>query len=459
MKTLDRYILRSLLYSTAIWFVVFMSLRTVADLFVNMNQFAQMNQSFGQTLRTIGVYYAYQSLTYFTELGGVIIVASAAFTLAMMNHTNELTAMLASGVSLFRVIVPVVLCSIFLSGLIVLDQELVIPGVSDHLVRERDDPEGLRRFQVKTMPDGGGNIWFAISYDPDQGTMQEPVVIVRDANSRPVARIMGRLASEANTAEGQEGWKFTGGVLSRLKMGATPWDNPPRWDAVYSTVGPEALLQASSAAIDERGTVLDPNVADPAYGMVIRADRFEPGPPALGRSRGGTLYRPRFIFSDADGRSLGAFMSKTTATWTPEKGGQGYWALEDGFLFFPSDLSGEDLALRRSNQWIQFMSTKDLATLLQFKNVPNREQVLLTRHTRFTEPINNLVMLLLGLPFILSRERNIKSSATLCLLMVGAFFAFIQICRHLDLPPTLSAWLPILLFGPVAAVMLDSVKT
>ena len=43
--------------------------------------------------------------------------------------------------------------------------------------------------------------------------------------------------------------------------------------------------------------------------------------------------------------------------------------------------------------------------------------------------------------------------------MVGTFFAFIQVCLHLDLPAALAAWLPVLLFGPPAAVMLDSVKT
>ena len=89
----------------------------------------------------------------------------------------------------------------------------------------------------------------------------------------------------------------------------------------------------------------------------------------------------------------------------------------------------------------------------------NIQQVLLARHARITEPINNLVMLLLGLPFILSRERNIKSSAAMCLLTVGMFFAFIQICHHLNVPAALAAWLPTLLFGPVAVVMLDSVKT
>ncbi|GAG53299.1 unnamed protein product, partial [marine sediment metagenome] len=116
MKILDRYILRNFLTSAVTWFVVFMLMRMVADLFINMDEFAKLDMRFGELVGYVATYYSYQSLAYFTELGGVIIVASAAFTLAMMNHTNELTAMLASGVSLQRVIVPIILCSVLLSG-------------------------------------------------------------------------------------------------------------------------------------------------------------------------------------------------------------------------------------------------------------------------------------------------------------------------------------------------------
>ena len=80
-------------------------------------------------------------------------------------------------------------------------------------------------------------------------------------------------------------------------------------------------------------------------------------------------------------------------------------------------------------------------------------------YVRFADPVNNLVMLLLGLPFILSRERNIKASALMCVLMVGAFFAFTYICRYMQIGPYGAAFLPIVLFGPVAVVMLDAVKT
>ncbi len=130
-----------------------------------------------------------------------------------------------------------------------------------------------------------------------------------------------------------------------------------------------------------------------------------------------------------------------------------------GKLFFPSDMTGEDLLLRQSSGWMDFMSTSDLTRLIRLKHVPDRKAAELIKHTRFTAPINNLLMLLLGIPFILSRERNIKTSATLCLLTVGAFFLFIYLCRYIGLDPVLAAWLPILPFGPVAIIMLDAMKT
>ncbi|HUT61104.1 MAG TPA: LptF/LptG family permease [Phycisphaerae bacterium] len=452
MKILDRYILRNFLTSAVMWFIVFMAMRTVADLFINMDEFAKLDKPFGALVGHVVTYYSYQLLAYFTELGGVIIVASAAFTLAMMNHTNELTAMLASGVSLHRVVVPIIICSVLLSGLIVLDQELLIPRVADKLVRERDDAMGKNLFQVRLMTDGAGSVWYAHTFRPQERVMDRPVVLLRDRDHRALGRISGRRAEPA-TADGEPGWAFAEGVLSRMLPSGEPWKGEycPRWDAVYTRIDPNALLNAS-------GHAAEVDAFDPGYDMTIWADRFDARPRGPGRAPGGTLLRPRFIFRAGDGRVLGAFLARS-AVWSYDDHKNGYWALEDGVLFHPSDLTGDELILRRSNRWLQYMSTSQLTRLLQLKRVPDMRSPLLARHVRFTEPLNNLVMLLLGLPFILSRERNIRSSATLCLLMVGTFYLFIYICRHLGLPATWAAWLPILLFGPIAAVMLDSVKT
>ena len=105
------------------------------------------------------------------------------------------------------------------------------------------------------------------------------------------------------------------------------------------------------------------------------------------------------------------------------------------------------------------MSIGQLSKLAKLKQVADPRSAVLTKHIRITEPLNSLVMLLVGVPFILSRERNVKSSAMRCLCMVGVFYTFIYISRYLDLPPVWAAWLPVLVFGPIAAIMYDSIKT
>ena len=60
------------------------------------------------------------------------------------------------------------------------------------------------------------------------------------------------------------------------------------------------------------------------------------------------------------------------------------------------------------------------------------------------------------------RERNIKASASLCLAIVGACYISVFLSRYMGsygLDPTLSAWLPVLIFGPIGVVMLDTIKT
>ena len=173
------------------------------------------------------------------------------------------------------------------------------------------------------------------------------------------------------------------------------------------------------------------------------------------------MHKPRFVFKNDTNRILGVIYA-SKATWVPSKtipSLSGYWKLDRGALFIPSDMTPEALVLRQSAEWISYMSTFELTQLLQYENIPGERSAIMTLHSRIANPINNLVMLLLGLPFILSRQRNIKKSVALNILVVGAFYVFIYGCRYLNIPPVWAAWLPVLIFGPLSVVMFDTVKT
>jgi len=467
MNTLDRYIVRTFLSTAALFFLVLILLRIVVDLFLNMDEFTEQVDSFAQVLSAAWSYYSPRTLVYFIELGGVIIVASAVFSLARMNHTNELTAMLASGVSLHRTVWPIIVCSMFMGGLIIVDQELLVPPVAHRLVRERGEgvQQAQKEFLLPAMSDGSQATWYSPQFRTGANTMERPLVLIRSDNFLPLGRIRGARAQYGHL-DGTGGWWFYQADLAKInRAGGVAWPANPSTEQVRTHLSPGELLRRDRQGITGSVPLVDigkiQKVRDKQFGLELVADRFVPDPYQFAKPRTGRLVNPRFVFRTEDGHPLGTLQGKH-ADWTvsqEDPSGGGYWKLAAGRLFLASDLTPRDLVLRQATGWISYMSTADLTRLLRLKRIPNEKAAVLTLHIRVANPINNLVMLLLGLPFILSRQRNIKTSAGLCVAVVGTFYVFIYVCRYLDVAPVWSAWTPILVFGPLSVVMLDAIKT
>jgi lipopolysaccharide export system permease protein len=66
-----------------------------------------------------------------------------------------------------------------------------------------------------------------------------------------------------------------------------------------------------------------------------------------------------------------------------------------------------------------------------------------------------VTLLFLGLPLVLARShRNLFVAAGQCLLLVGGFFVVALACQAMGnavmISPALAAWLPLLIFAPIA---------
>jgi lipopolysaccharide export LptBFGC system permease protein LptF len=443
MKTLDRYVIRSFLISALLWFLILMSMRIVIDLLVNMDEFAEGGRPIGAVLSHIATYYSYHSLVYFVELGGLILVAAAAFTLARMNHTNELTAILASGVSLYRVVLPMIISAVVLSGLIVADRELLMSRFAPELARSIDDmvEDNPTSFQVRLISDSNQVVWFSQRFHLPEESLDEPVAMIRDERARMTHCMSGsRAVWDSRTGRG---WLFRDPVLAATR-GWPASQGPKR---IHSQLPPEQLAE---------NIRLGQPLMDPVYDMTIEADEI------VRRNDGAELVlrRPRFTFLAADGREQVVFRA-TSAEWQRAVGGteRSYWLLEEPWALVLTDLTPEDVTLRQDRRWMEWLSTPELGRLLETQRLPNRHSVQVTRQARFAEPFINILMLLLALPFILSRERNIKTSVGMCIGILTLFTAFVYGCRYMGLPPVLAAWLPVMVFTPVALVTVDSVKT
>jgi lipopolysaccharide export LptBFGC system permease protein LptF len=84
-------------------------------------------------------------------------------------------------------------------------------------------------------------------------------------------------------------------------------------------------------------------------------------------------------------------------------------------------------------------------------------------HVLVTTPLLQWVMLLLALPFFLTRApTNVLASGGRALLLTGVFFLVVFVAHSAardDAQAALVAWLPILVFGPVAVLQLANVRT
>src|SRR3712207_4635393 len=157
MKIIDRYVLWSFLKNYLISFMVLVGMYVVLDMVFNFDELVDVkgtgDTGRGDVLRTVaGIadFYFYQAFLFFVYLSGMIPVVAAAFTLMRLSRFNELTAVLAAGVPLLRVAMPIIIASGVLNALLIGDQELIIPRMIPQLSRSHDDLSKARQYVYVT---------------------------------------------------------------------------------------------------------------------------------------------------------------------------------------------------------------------------------------------------------------------------------------------------------------------
>lgn len=378
MRLLDRYIVRSFLLNYLLAFAVMCGMYVLLDLIVNFDRFSKGAAMAGESTALMGSmgldileYYSYQLLVIFQQVAGAIPLMAAGFTMVRMTRHNELTAMLASGVSLYRVATPIVLVSIIFSGLVIVDQEVLMPACADKLIRKHEE---VNRTASKTDPvffikDADNSLFMASAFDSTAQTLKDVRIIQRDEDGTPIGRIMADSAvwnpNLKNNPGSAGGWQFK-----------------------------------NARHIDDR------TGNDPTKKLAERVD-----------------------------------------------------ATYDYF----TNLSPQQLDLIATKKAVDYLASSQIQSLIEASLGPTRASLEKTMHTRFTQPIMNVILLLVGIPFLLTREpRQLVFNMFYCTAATSIIFAATFVLYQAAgtvVPPVLGAWLPVLLFAPVAVAMLDTIKT
>ncbi len=138
LTLMDRQLIASYLKSYLICLISMIGLFIVVDLFTNLDNFTDGKEGFEQVMRNIGTYYGMKTMQIFDRLCEAIVLLAAMFTVALLQRNNELLPLLSAGVSIRRVVRPVLLSAFLMLGLSILNQEFVLPHVDSYMAETKD---------------------------------------------------------------------------------------------------------------------------------------------------------------------------------------------------------------------------------------------------------------------------------------------------------------------------------
>lgn len=224
MKIIDRYIAKNFLYGYFISLFIMIGMFLTIDLFMNLDEFAELlgtedvtghTLTFADVAANVVRFYSVRSALWYKDMAGMIIVIAAVFSLTRMTRNNELVAVMASGMSLKRILAPILILSVLLTGLMVADQEFLIPKYSYELTREHDELSYENAYSLWFVGDDNGSLFCSRQYDEKTQTLTDPFIIVREpieGRGGEIFHVTGKIRAAAATYSDElQGWTLTAG--------------------------------------------------------------------------------------------------------------------------------------------------------------------------------------------------------------------------------------------------------
>jgi lipopolysaccharide export system permease protein len=140
---IDRYILWTFTKVVLAAFISLAGLFVVIDAMNNLDEllgFAKTQR--GGMLRVLVDYYTPRLLVMFDQLAGLFAMVAAMLTITLLQRNQELTALMAAGISKIRVAMPLLIGALVVSALGVVNREWMLPQVRDRLAYNAQDLSG-----------------------------------------------------------------------------------------------------------------------------------------------------------------------------------------------------------------------------------------------------------------------------------------------------------------------------
>lgn len=209
----DKYLLRSFLRVFAFAVVAFVLIYVTVNIFEEIDNFIDHDAKVLDITR----YYFYSLPFVLTYVIPVSLLLGTVFSMGIMARRNELTALLASGVSLTRVARPIFVTSIVIAVFSIYFNDHVVSranqrkdDIKRHDIEGRDRPSAEVKKDFRYLGEHGF-VYLADTYDTTTKTLYD-VVVQQFKDDAVVRRI------DAKTATWQVNrWVFAGGYVRKFE--------------------------------------------------------------------------------------------------------------------------------------------------------------------------------------------------------------------------------------------------
>ena len=177
MTRIDRYILAEFGRVFLICFITFLGLYVVTDFVNNLDELISHGKSNGGLAKTLFDFYGPKVPWFFDLISRVVALVAAIFAVTSLQRSNEMAAMMAAGISRWRIVKPLIFGALFVAMLGAVNRELIIPQLGSRTTRDARNMSGQNKEEFKSQYDHASGIFIdAKGLVPASRTITEPTL-------------------------------------------------------------------------------------------------------------------------------------------------------------------------------------------------------------------------------------------------------------------------------------------
>ncbi len=248
MKIIDRYITREFIFPFFYCLIVFVSLYIIIDLFSRLEDILKHHTELPVLLQ----YYAAFLPIIFVRTAPIAVLLSTLYVLGNLTKYNEITALKASGLNAWRLVLPFFFLGLIISIVTLLINDKVIPQANlisttvkeEHLDKQKkaQDEKVIENIAIYGTHN---RLIHVCKFYPKDVLLKEITILEQDENQRVTAKIQ---AKEAQWIKGR--WTFFDCVVYNFDQGGQVIDEPSFFKKMIFDIEekPKDFLRRESSA-------------------------------------------------------------------------------------------------------------------------------------------------------------------------------------------------------------------